>query len=88
MVSHDTPGTCLRCGGWVVPGADADGPFLRCLNCGRYQDLLQPPPDRLALMKRASTHNFNRPPRGEVNRNVGRRITEYYGNTLPHRERP
>ena len=83
MISPDTPEICPRCNGLVVTGADQDGPYLRCLNCGRYQDLLQPPPDRLALMMKVSTHNFNR---GIQKRNTGQRITEYYGNTLSHRE--
>lgn len=46
------PKVCPRCSGPMEAKADRYGSYLRCMLCGHYIDLLQPPPETLfELMK-------------------------------------
>ena len=60
MISHNVPDACLRCGGWLQPGQDDHGKYIRCLNCGRYRDLLQPPQAELDLLAQFPGPNARR----------------------------
>lgn len=50
-------GICPRCGGVLQAMRDDYGPYVRCLNCGRHVDLLQPSPEQLDLLKKVASHN-------------------------------
>ena len=51
------PDHCPRCGGMLEYLQDKDGPYLRCF-LGCYQkDLLQSPPEELALRMKVASHN-------------------------------
>ena len=50
---------CPKCGASLEAGEDIFGPFLRCFMCGLYIDLLQPPPETLAMLKKAASYSGN-----------------------------
>ena len=51
------PDRCPRCGGMVQHLQDKDGPYLRCFLGCWGKDLLQAPPEELALRMKVAAHN-------------------------------
>jgi endogenous inhibitor of DNA gyrase (YacG/DUF329 family) len=50
---------CPRCGGTVGWEEDQNGPRFFCRICGWQLDLLQPPPETLAMLKKVASHPSN-----------------------------
>ena len=64
---------CNKCGGWLVAGADTYGPWIRCMSCGTYRDLLAPAPKDLALLSLETPGGNSGPFNGKMDKGEEKR---------------